>query len=770
MRVLRMARGLNGKNSRPNKFTSKKNRKFSFNNGKNKRKYDSDKSDEDESLKKTKIAKKHEEIFKKNVSSSESEEDNVENPLTQLLNTFDSDKVIHSKVNSAFETDDSSDDSNDELDENNSDSDETNEETEELTDTQTSKVQNTQSNNEFQFIDEISELVDENEEDLELLKEEMNVTTKDPFVQHFCYDLQDSFADSLQGHGQNEIKNLNWPLLGKLNIGIPTFKDESSKSVASFTIAEDKPCTATGTVPNRIHPSQMNLNELHIKPQVQSNIKSANTELIDGEDQGPFTEMQSELFSILNNYQDFYYNERTLENADEICFIYCLHALNHVLKTRTKVLHHNARLAKRDDVPEEFRDQGLVRPKVLIMVPFRNCALKIVQNFIKLLVPAEAGQVINKLRFVEDFSGHQLQMPKKKPKPEDYELTFAGNSDDNFKIGIQITKKSLKLYSDFYSSDIIIASPLGLRLTLGAKGEADRDHDFLASIEMLVLDHAEVFLMQNWDHLLHMFDHLHVQPKHAHGTDFSRVRTWSLNGWARYYRQSLFFSSVSFADLNAVFNRRCVNYAGAIRLANPVSTGSIVNVVVQVPQVYRRVEMLSGGALNAIETRFDYFVNKVLSQYKDTIMKQCLIYVPTYYDFVRVRNHFKKEELSFVQICEYSKSSKVARARDMFFHGDAHFLIYSERFHFFNRIRLKGIRHIIFYQLPTLPHFYSEVCNFMQEANQNKKVGSGSNMSVTVIYSKYDANQMALILGSERLAKIASSANNFHMFTSSSDS
>lgn len=41
-----------------------------------------------------------------------------------------------------------------------------------------------------------------------------------------------------------------------------------------------------------------------------------------------------------------------------------------------------------------------------------------------------------------------------------------------------------------------MASPLGLRLIIGAEGEAQRDYDFLSSIEVLILDQAEVFLMQ----------------------------------------------------------------------------------------------------------------------------------------------------------------------------------------------------------------------------------------------------------------------------------
>ena len=56
----------------------------------------------------------------------------------------------------------------------------------------------------------------------------------------------------------------------------------------------------------------------------------------------------------------------------------------------------------------------------------------------------------------------------------------------------------------------------------------------------------------------------------------------------------------------------------------------------------------------------------------------------------------------------------MSRARDMFFHGKRHILLYTERFHFFRRYRIKGIRHVIFYGLPLYPQIYSEIMNLMQ--------------------------------------------------------
>ncbi|RLU16704.1 hypothetical protein DMN91_010772 [Ooceraea biroi] len=613
---------------------------------------------------------------------------------------------------------------------------------------------------------------DDDLEDAETAQEDAG-HLRDPFSLHLRNDMDDRLYRAVSARPQvAENATLLWPVLGNLMCQIPkpvVEANDTSTSVRKLLDDEEKRYADCGKTPSPI--GGVDWNKLHVKSQIQNNLVKANNNDARGsvEKDAALTPLQRELFSVINNYQDLYYPERTFSNADQIRFVYCLHVINHVLKTRTKILHHNAKLAKSNrsgmgEVPDEYRDQGFVRPKVLIIVPFKHSCLKIVETFISILIGEDrGGAVINKLRFMEDFTGNELAIPTRNPKPEDYRLTLQGNIDDKFKIGIAVTKKSLKLYTKFYSSDIIIASPLGLRRVIGAEGEAERDYDFLSCIELLIMDQVDVVAMQNWDHLNQVLDHLHLQPKRSHDIEYPRLRGWCVNGWSKYYRQTLIFSSIELPHINATFTRRCFNYAGRVKVANPVEPGSIRQVVIKPAQVFYRFD--ASDLVQAIDARMEFFLKEVLPRYRDPIMNHTLIYVPCYFDFISLRNRMMKEDLSFVQISEYTKDRKVARARDTFFHSDAHFLLYTERWHFYRRTRIKSIRHLVFYQPPTYPHFYSEMCNMMQREYQNPRAGSDSNMSVSVLYNKFDALALARIVGQNRATKMIMSEEKIHTIT-----
>lgn len=291
--------------------------------------------------------------------SSESEEE-PENHLKQLLEAFGSD----TKKTIAIESSDDSDDNDDNEHDDNEDN-----ETELLESTEEKGIKTVDANEENGV-----EIVEEDEVDVDTEKEdEQSDSAQDPFSKHLFYDLSNSLLDSLRSTPiAVDTYNEMWPELGKMVISIPKFDEAINAKKSTVTIAEDKPNAPKGTVPTPINPSKDKLSDLYIKSQIAGNIKEANKSLLNCQNTKlSFSHLQSEIFSVLNNYQDFYFTQRTFNNAEELRFIYCLHIVNHILKTRTKVLHHNARLNRKDDIPEEFRDQGLVRPKVILIDLFK---------------------------------------------------------------------------------------------------------------------------------------------------------------------------------------------------------------------------------------------------------------------------------------------------------------------------------------------------------------------------------------------------------------
>ena len=273
--------------------------------------------------------------------------------------------------------------------------------------------------------------------------------------------------------------------------------------------------------------------------------------------------------NILSQYKDILVN-KDVKNVEHFKQSTCLHIHNHLLRTRNKVLKNNEKLShyyssegNQNQSPPECQDQGFTRPKVLILTPFRNAALDWIKNLDKF---SPTTQTDHKVRLYNEYSlpkgvNDKILTAPSGTYPSDHVDTFKGNIDDNFKIGIKLTRKSFKPYSDFYSSDIIIASPLGLKLLF----EKTKDNDYLSSIELLVCDKLNVILMQNWSHLLEVFNNLNHIPKESHDCDFSRVKPWYLDGMSKYLRQTIMFSPIDNIEINNLFNNYCLNVEGKLK-------------------------------------------------------------------------------------------------------------------------------------------------------------------------------------------------------------
>ncbi|KAI5664894.1 hypothetical protein M9H77_24217 [Catharanthus roseus] len=484
---------------------------------------------------------------------------------------------------------------------------------------------------------------------------------------------------------------------------------------------------------------------------------------------------QRMFFSICNSYRDILHHNKKpfylkgLEEESAVMDAYLMHSLNHILRTRDLVAKNdskvgNSQTSSTGDIlnGDSFLDHGFTRPKILILLPLASIALRVVKRLIQLTPPKHKVIVENIDRFTEEFGsgrtdGDEVDFEnpktKKSSKPSDFQALFGGNNNDHFMIGIKYLGRRIRLYGDFYSSDIIVASPLGLITKIGeAEAEKDKDVDYLSSIEVLIIDHADVILMQNWSHVNTVIQQLNQMPSKQHGTDIMRIRPWYLDGQARFYRQTIILGSHLNPDINAVFNHHCLNYQGKVRLTCDFK-GVLPKIMLPVRQVYERFDAES--IADSEDARLEYFCKKIFPKIKDSIQGGIMIFVSSYFEFVRLRNFLKSQEASFCLLGEYTKQSDISRARIWFFQGQRKIMLYTERAHFYHRYKIRAMQNLIIYSLPERKEFYPEIVN-MLEGSQD--------MTCTVLFSRFDQFRLERIVGSAPAKRMLTSEKSVFAF------
>ena len=387
-----MGRGRRGSNKRGNyRNQGSRNKSNRGSGNKHKRGFnkggDSNKDDSSESKRqKLELEKEKQPVVEEESSSSESEEE--VKPYIQLLSMFKS----SSKAQQVL-TSDEEEQSEEEIEEEQFKEDDTESEGESGSvsdiddeETEEEEVENSleeeAEEEESDCEEEQSKLEQEDsEESEEELLEDEPLSSTDPFSLHYERELSENLLEILTSAKPYETQELKWKVLGRMVVHLPRkieSKIEKPKpiledSVEKFVIPGTLPVLKTG-IPMKDYGIKLQLcTNLDRRPLSDNNDTQTAEELL--------SPLQHELFTLANDYRDVYYPEMNHSNNDEIRTVYCLHSLNHILKSRDRVLHHNAKLKKASESGAmtgeiEYRDQGLVRPRVLIIAPLRNSAVK----------------------------------------------------------------------------------------------------------------------------------------------------------------------------------------------------------------------------------------------------------------------------------------------------------------------------------------------------------------------------------------------------------
>lgn len=475
---------------------------------------------------------------------------------------------------------------------------------------------------------------------------------------------------------------------------------------------------------------------------------------------GELTTLQRELGSPLFNYKDVFFSHETWGNHSEIQNMVVLHMINHIYKTRDRVLKNTTRIREHDkqqrenrdasDEELDLRDQGFTRPKVLVLLPTRNAAYEFVS-----CINAVSGlsQSENRKRFKDAFYQKSVDLSS---KPDDFQHTFAGNTNEVFCLGVKFTRQALKLYSSFYASDLIIASPLGLRLIVDKK-----DFDFLSSIELCICDQLDVSAQQSWANVKHIFEKINLVPKNPHDCDFSRVREWYLNEQAPFLRQTVLLSAFATPEMVSLYNKYCHNVAGKLRSRADIS-GVLADLKIHIRQIYTRLDVPSFKQDS--QQRLKHFTSSLLPGLMRGAQNDgILIVAPNYTDFVVLRNYLEKHDYSYVSVSEYTNPSQLGRGRTFFANGKAKIMLYSARLHHYRRYSIKGVHNIVFYGLPDNPLFYSEFIRMLARTVLEQQIDPDL-LKVHVMFSKWDALKLERIVGTRRMATFVEGPNDTHEF------
>jgi U3 small nucleolar RNA-associated protein 25 len=251
------------------------------------------------------------------------------------------------------------------------------------------------------------------------------------------------------------------------------------------------------------------------------------------------------------------------------------------------------------------------------------------------------------------------------------------------------------------------------------------------------------------------------------------------------------YSGYADADMTSLWNKSCLNASGRIQLRPSYATGVLPTIVPHIRQIFQRITATS--ATEVADVRFEHFMGTVLPKIKSACSDgHCAIIVPSYFDYVRLRNAFTAKKINYVNCCEYTLPSEVSRSRSAMYHGRAQFMLITERFHFFHRYRLRGLRHFVFYAPPLHAHFYAEFINMIEDSstkgssnsidttsdskhsnssssnNKSKKDDSGSSATgdntCMCLFTRYDLLEIERIVGTTRTTKLLSATNPVHMF------
>ena len=487
-----------------------------------------------------------------------------------------------------------------------------------------------------------------------------------------------------------------------------------------------------------------------------------------------FTDESDSFFSSLMHGKDVVMavSDFTGPVARSTYSVLSAYLLSHALKAGDKVRRNN-----RSPNPE--RDQGPTRPRICVVCPFRSNGYEIVRNmasFIDTHKTEEEDEEEEKVKkglesFLQEYEGQDEQNIHSKNWESWRRELFKGHYDDSkyddFVVGISFSFGKLKLSFPKNSVqlckniDIIIGTPLGLSRIAASDFKANRIKqknsddldeedgvvmDFLASIEILVVDRIDALMMQNESNTLDIIRATNQRPLATISADIGRIELKFLDSKsAQDARQTVFISGSTLMD----------EYMGFVHpdrleiLSSPSKGISLNKALCQKikQQFFVRVPL---------GEEEEYFKNFFWKKVGNDI-RNLIIVVAESDDFKTVQEFLQDEGLVNCYLSEETLSDIAGKRRKemkqilkSFKSGDIRTIVITERLLWYQRIRITHGRHVFFYGPPKTDSIYADILADMVDPFR---------CSATLMYSNKNKLEIERIAGSKNLDKLFDNSN-----------
>jgi U3 small nucleolar RNA-associated protein 25 len=448
------------------------------------------------------------------------------------------------------------------------------------------------------------------------------------------------------------------------------------------------------------------------------------------------------------------------------------------LRTAATIINHNNTLG--DKSPQ---DQGYTTAKVLVLLPTRNLCYDFILDLIESMLGDDSEMSEENFgAFISNFDRFTSEFTTPPPEPDEKEdkkertkgsrwMKLFGstvNSDDAFKIGFRVShnieacvsnylkdgkmpkesNRPVLAFTDFYKSDLIIASPLGLKLHM----EATADSDYLSSLESIYVLNADVLYMQNWAHVDEVLKACNKKMANYEKFqgDINRIRECYLED-AEFPRQVVMCGEFTNPEMVATFNNNAKSPIGAFKFKDTRGYGSVHNVPVRARHVFQRIDCESFASVQ--KRKLEYLKSTVLKEISNRRETGVMFYCPSYFDFIALRNVLIKMEMKYVAVTEYARWSEVQRGRSRFFHGEIPIMLYTGRMWFFHKTKIRGCKRIHFLSPPCYNEEYSEIASWIED-------GGG----VATSFTRYEGAEMERVVGAKGWAHIKESEKSTFVF------